>query len=48
VTAHDGFTLRDLVSYGEEAQRGERRENGANRTIARGTAAPKVAATIPP
>ena len=25
VTAHDGFTLRDLVSYNREAQRGQRR-----------------------
>ena len=25
VTAHDGFTLRDLVSYNEQAQRGQRR-----------------------
>ena len=25
VTAHDGFTLRDLVSYDAEAQRGQRR-----------------------
>ena len=25
VTAHDGFTLRDLVSYDEQAQRGQRR-----------------------
>ncbi len=25
ITAHDGFTLNDLVSYNEQAQRGERR-----------------------
>ncbi len=26
ITAHDGFTLHDLVSYNEKTQRGERRE----------------------
>ena len=25
ITVHDGFTLRDLVSYDDQAQRGQRR-----------------------
>ena len=43
ITAHDGFTLRDLVSYDEQAQRGQRRRQPRRRraTTAPGTAAPK-------
>ena len=31
VTAHDGFTLADLVAYNEQAQRGERRKQPGRR-----------------
>ena len=31
ITAHDGFTLADLVSYNDEAQRGERRAERGRR-----------------
>ena len=31
ITAHDGFTLADLVSYNDEAQRGERRAQRGRR-----------------
>ena len=43
IIAHDGFTLRDLVSLQREAQRGERRGQPRRRrtTTPRGTAAPK-------
>ncbi len=40
VTAHDGFTLRDLVSYEQQAQRGQRRGQPGRRrrTTGPGTA----------
>ena len=49
VTAHDGFTLRDLVSLQRQAQRGQRRGQPRRRatTTARGTAAPRARPTTP-
>ena len=46
VTAHDGFTLRDLVSYNEKHNEanGEGNRDGES-TTGRGTAAPKVRPT---
>ena len=43
MTAHDGFTLNDLVSYQRQAQRGEWRETTgtATPTIISGTTAPR-------
>ena len=47
VTAHDGFTLRDLVSYEREAQRGQRRGQPGRRrrTTGPGTAASRARPT---
>ena len=45
ITAHDGFTLADLVSYNDEAQRGERR---AERATARTTTGAGTAASRDP
>ncbi len=44
VTCHDGFTLRDLVSYNDKAQRGQRRgQPRRERTTTRaGTAVPRA------
>ena len=49
VTAHDGFTLRDLVSLQREAQRRQRRgqQRRRDRTTARGTAASRARPTTP-
>ena len=48
ITAHDGFTLHDLVSVQRQAQRGERRRQPRRHTttISRGTAASKDRPTI--
>ena len=47
VTAHDGFTLRDLVSYDAQAQRGQRRATTATAptTTGPGTAASRARPT---
>ena len=49
ITAHDGFTLADLVSYNEQAQRGEPRGQPRRhrRQPLAGTAAPRARPTIP-
>ena len=47
VTAHDGFTLRDLVSYEQQAQRGQRRGQPGRRrrTTGPGTAGSRARPT---
>ena len=49
VTAHDGFTLRDLVSYDAQAQRGQRRATTATAptTTGPGTAGSRARPTTP-
>ena len=48
ITAHDGFTLRDLVSYNASTtRRTARRTATARTTTGRGTAAPKDRPTTP-
>ena len=48
VTAHDGFTLADLVSYNEKHNEANGEGNGtANRTTGRGTAASRGRPTTP-
>ena len=50
ITAHDGFTLNDLVSYNEKKQRRQRPKAIATAvpTIAAGIAAPRATPTTPP
>ena len=46
VTAHDGFTLRDLVSYDDKHNEANKEDNRtATTTTVRGTAAPKARPT---
>ena len=49
VTAHDGFTLRDLVAYNDKHNEanGEDNRDGDRRQLARGTAAPRARPTTP-
>ena len=48
VTAHDGFTLRDLVSYNEKHNEANGEDNrDGETTTARGTAAPRARPTTP-
>ena len=49
VTAHDGFTLRDLVTLRAQAQRGQRRGQPGRHatTTGPGTAAPRARPTTP-
>jgi isoamylase len=49
ITAHDGFTLRDLVSYNEKHNDANSRATATARaTTGHGTAAPKARPTRPP